>query len=349
MKIALLLRGQLRNVETGIHILQKTLLERYPQHEFRIFLHGWTTRPKKYTYSFSTSQFWQLEEIPQDELDNYIDLINPSSYEISSPKELSHFINYDILPYTHNDENLIQFLKNQHESIGLKKCMMHLYTPFETKKQHEKWLLEMNYILGQHYSAAKSHEIYYNSKLETGWTADLVLLTRTDIILKSDYDVWNNWFEDVLNNQIDPLVQRGRSPVLVRGLVGKGTTSWFCDMHFIMRDHEAQMFFSTKAKKKFREIFIKNKLNVMPMLLDPKGLRHTLWGLIGGNVHFFEGGMPPKTLIRGNFALDKDFDKNMSIDKLFWKCKEVWQNAPEYNDKLYDEDWTIEDAKKLII
>lgn len=344
MKIAILLRGQLRNVETGIYILNKILSEKYPQHEFRIFLHGWNTRPQKNVYKIKVNNSWRMEEISKTELDQYVKIINPDAYELSQSRELSDFIKHDILDETYKDIAFIDWFK----SLSLEETVEQVkffYIPTQTKEEFELRLVEANFLLGQHYSAAKSHEVYYQYKNKTGWVADLVWMTRIDSTLNIDDSYWDNWFENTLNTINGYLkYEYTQNPIMTTELSSKGNIPFLCDINFIMRDQDAKLFFGTNAKKRFKEIFIKDKLKMMPFLMNTKGFAHTFWTQLGSKVNFFEGDFPKETLIRKNFVLDKNFNNDVSLRDLYLMCRETCYNAHnKYNNS------TIEDTKKFII
>lgn len=364
MEIALLIRGQMKNWKLASVGLQKQLIDRYPQHNFKIFLHTWTTEPKNTGGIFpkSLDKYGYLQEIPQDDLEMRISKFTPTCYSISSPVEFSKLI-MSICKETHYDKKFINWIRSYQgeEYRGGSNSLKFIYNPPAEKHQFQRRLIETNYMLGQYYSACKTSELLHNYTQETGWIPDIVHAIRADVLLDTSRPADASLYEDLdevltaLKSDKNVLrfgIHRNRNaldPVIVRRITGKKSRLWFCDFNFFFSFNTSKYFLGDNADAFFKHLFVARKLELMPYLHNSEHFAHTFWSSLGYNASFVEWAtfLPRQELCRS--SSDKSYEElmEMPINDLVMlanSTRKQWDKTDEST-----KDWSHDDAVDLII
>lgn len=370
MKIAVLIRGQLKNCKVSAKLFQKGIVERYPHHEFKVFMHTWTTEPRFITEKLTNGVMREglLQTIPSDILNERINYFNPTRYIVETPVDFSKVL-MNICKKTHSDFKFIEWINEYKKDFpdavtrGAK-AIKFMYDPPTDKKLFEEALIRANYYLAQTYSACKANEILQDYCDETGYEPDLIFIHRADVALNTSGEKWDNLFGDLheiltytVNGEENPKFNLLRNPyqsdpIIVRRMSGQGDHIWFCDWNFWCLPKQSNRFLGRTAVDHFKTIFLKHKPEVIPYLRSHRDFQHSWWTTIGIHATFMDMSnfLPPKTIVRNMIQED-----STDIDKL--QFEELVEYARELT-KIYKEtspptkeyfNLSHEDAVELII
>lgn len=370
MKIAVLIRGQLKNCKVSAKLFQKGIIERYPQHDFKVFMHTWNTEPQ-FTTSESTRGVMReglLQTIPPEILNERINYFNPTRYVIETPIDFSKIL-MGICKKTHNDFKFIEWLneykKDWPDAITMgAAAIKFMYDPPNDKTLFEVGLIEANYYLAQTYSACRANEILQDYCDDTGYEPDLIFIHRADVALNTNDSKWDNFFDNIheyltciatgKSNEKFNIVpnQKQSNPIAVRRLMGEGDHLWLCDWNFWCLPEQSTRFLGRTAWQHFKTIFFKHKPEVIPYLRTHRSFQHTWWSTVGIQTSFVDMNdfLPAKSIVRNMIQDDSTDIDSLSFEELLSygrKLTRTYNNTPA--PALGYVDWSHEDAVNLII
>lgn len=357
MKIAILLRGQMKNCALGSILLQRTLIERYPEHDFKVFVHTWTTTPKLNKAPMEINSYGYLNEHSYEEIEDLVKLFDPVAYQIDSPHILSNVIK-EITDHTHNDTSFIDWW-NKHE-LSMNKSnqtsfMNFLLCPNTNKgnRYRENGYISANYKLGQTYSAGAVHEVYKKYCEQENYKADIVINTRADIAWTTMNEKYDNLISD-LKAALDNASMFGCTPdpVIVQGLRGIGPNNWFCDLRFVSTHDTMIKWFGNNTREHFLDLFVNRKHILLPYLTNLLYFGHTFWSYVGHDIQFVSTDklLPQRFLIRNHDNYSHNDLLNMSTQELIVLIKnELLDKHNSNRERIEDDSFTHKDAVHIVL
>ena len=194
MKIAVLLRGQLRFCKEGSEFFKRYVNDRFPQHDFRIFYATWPTVSNTMDHpgQDQLQREFNIRTLDRETVLEQLRLWNPmlASIDIIQERLLMDFVrmcrelrlrdintHYDFWDTTYGENLTAQFLMCPYRGQNIDVIMS------ETIRQH--------YLLGQIFGLGKSFDLLKQYREEQDWKPDIVWATRPDYV---------GWFE---NDEID--------------------------------------------------------------------------------------------------------------------------------------------------
>lgn len=365
MKIAVLLRGQMKNYQLGAALMQKTLRDRYPHIEFKVFVHTWTTTPIQVNPSQENPMPREaiLEEHSYEEIEKRVQHFNPVSYRIDSPHILSKLmkeitdINYKDSKFIEWFEEYVDNMELEYHSDGIPIATMLL--PTKRKPMTIRKMLITHYHLSQCYSASAVYNVYKEYCREHDYKPDLILCTRPDAVLVTHKPCYKNVFEEVLDeltrSYADEINPRQDYPVMVRSLMGLHDHLWFCDWLFLMLPDYSDRFFGTNTDEHFTKIFTKDKHKLLGNITEYRNFNHSFWAHYGSGCTFLNSTyLPNKELSRDEHVSGYNYDELMNIEEMdlltYAKKTRLTYNHLLTNKEITtDTEYTIDIARKIVL
>lgn len=303
MKIAVLLRGQPRFSDYGADLFRKFVQDRFPEHEFDIFIATWKTISNTMEKTIDPDAVVYGREYDQTllEIDETIDLIKkwrPKRFDVTFEKELFDLLKtiyIELVSDVEKYEALRELLDEEDgkEPLNGKNVLVPGYTNvFESKEylitnliwgnkielsesayELKRNMINNQYLFGQVYSAGKSYEAFEIYCKDNNYTADLVWSTRQDMI---------HWFNraesfDVIKKDLERLEGEQKFPhMMVDKIEVQKGRPWVSDYNFYMLPETADHIFSD-IKGKFKEWILEDTLSLLPAIGSGSVLQHVLW------------------------------------------------------------------------
>lgn len=303
MKIALLLRGQLRYAQAGSQLFERYIRQRFPQHEFRIF---WATYASvSGTMSKNTGQAREF----------YTEIL-PNAQQL-----LDHWDTCDsvVIP----ERELLSVAERVRAAIvdrALNTNMHSLY-PQESNIVGRSWVapdvdrrkeetIRIHYVLGQIYSQGRSAELLKYHVDVTDWVPDLVWSTRPDHInwFRAEPDAFRLIHQSLLQkHRIDPR-QHHTAVDTVEIRNGRPFVS---DFNFFQTYDTMKNTF-LDAQDRIINTFENEFYNVALLPGSVHSLQHVLWTAIYDTTcwisHNYNHLLQPGTLLRPVEKIDQLLD-----------------------------------------
>lgn len=302
MKIAVLLRGQPRFSEQGAKLFNKFVRDRFPEHEFSIFIASWKTISNVMEKPHDPNDKIYGREYDQTLLsyDDTIKLIKPwGPRKFSITPEYNLF---DILKDTYTEllssknkekyDALTTLLMN--ESLNGKNLLLpgHLDVIFESKEflvsnilwgnkielsdpvyELKRNMINNQYLLGQIYSAGKSYTTFKEYSEEFDYCPDLIWSTRPDAIH------WFNSHEgfNIIKKDLERIEKEKKYPnIFVDKVEIHNGKPWASDYNFYMLPETAHHSFDD-INQKIRTWILEDTLSMLSVIGSGPALQHVLW------------------------------------------------------------------------
>lgn len=299
MKIAVLLRGQPRFSDYGAKFFQKFVQERFPEHEFNIFIATWKSVSNVMAKPYPVDSVIYGREYDQKmlSLEDTIELIKPWSsrkFLVLFEKELFNLLKEIYTSLLLNKElyNALEVIIDSHEEeVNGKNLLVpgHLDVVFKSEEflvtnliwgnkleladpvyELKRSMINNQYLLGQIYSACRSYDIFESYSIETGYEPDLIWSSRLDMIH------WYNSPEcfDVIKKDLENMDSDNN--IFVDRVEIHKSKPWASDYNFYMLPKTAKDSLSN-VDDKFKDWFLKNPMLVLSALGSGPALQHVLW------------------------------------------------------------------------
>lgn len=275
MKIAVLLRGQLRYNRVGAEFFKKYVRDRFPHHEFKIFYATWPTVSNTMDRSSDNriSREFNLRVLDKDTILNELKFWNPmlTVLNIIPERELLDLT----LEIRNLRLNLTRENKKYWNDIYIKKPNAHfMLSPYEGGDSivHLMETIRTHYLLGQMYGLGKSYELLKTYSNETNWVPDIVWATRPDFIGWFDDEI--DFFEN-MHIQLSAGRDNGNNNIIVDGLDGLIGRPVVADYNFYTDFLTADKTFGNTRNLIISMFNDVNKL--FPAIGADMYLQHALW------------------------------------------------------------------------
>lgn len=313
MKIAVLLRGQLRYPEHGSKLFKRFITDRFPDCEFKFFVHTWpSVSSTMMTVSDNVSKsreytpvYKSFEEI----ISNYLPYWQPSRLLISPDAELLKLVK-NIIESNLKDTELITWWKSyctKYDKTESERAFDYFLFPQSNPiaikddmfiKEHIDYDLMrtsviMHYILGQVYSACKSYQVLrdYIDINDQSYSPDLIWSTRMDCFTWFDNV---NVFADMIKyiqlekTHIHPHMTKHM--VLSKSVRANEGRTWIDDFNFFMLPDTAHAFFmgDTTVENHIEYMFNNNKHTMLDVIGINSMIPHQLWTKLGRQCVFYQ-------------------------------------------------------------
>lgn len=302
MKIAVLLRGQPRFSEHGARFFEKFVRERFPEHEFEIFIGTWKTVSNVMDKPLPKDAVIYGREYDQrllglDEVIKIVKNWKPKKFIVTLENEL-----FDVLKTTYatllKDEEkfaaLRQIIQNEKGDPNGRHLVIpgHLDVIFESKDflvdnlvwgnkleyAEPVWELKRNiintqYLLGQIFSAGKAYDIYNEWATDNNYKPDLIWYSRQDMIH------WYNSPEafDTMKRDLERMERDKDYPqVLADRVEVYDGRPWASDYNFYMLPDTATHLYSD-IKQKISDWILNDTRLLMSAIGSGPALQHVLW------------------------------------------------------------------------
>lgn len=313
MKIAVLLRGQLRYPEHGSRLFKRFITDRFPNCEFKFFVHTWpsvsstmmadsvnVSKPREYTPVYKSFE---------DILENYLPYWQPSRLLISHEAELLQIIN-NIIDSNLKDTELQSWWKSyciKYDKTEIERAFDYFVFPSSNPVaiKNDMFIKEyidydlmrtsviMHYILGQVYSACKSYQILreYIDINDATYSPDLIWSTRMDCFTWFDNaHVFADMLEyiELEKKIIHPHMTK--NIVLSRIVRANEGRAWVDDFNLFMSPDTAQLFFmgDTTVEDHIESMFNKYKHTMLDVIGIDSMIPHQLWTKLGRQCVFYQ-------------------------------------------------------------
>jgi hypothetical protein len=301
MKIAVLLRGQPRFSNHGAEFFRKFVVDRFPEHEFKIFIGTWKTISNVMEKPINPSTPIYGREYDQTmlSLEQAIDLIKnwkPAGFHITAEKELFSLIKKTYTALIMNTEkyDALRLLLDDPTEPNGKNLLVpgHLDVMFESPEyliENLIWgnkielsdemytlkrsLINNQYLFGQIYSLGKSYMMFEHYCEKEDYKPDLVWSSRMDMI-----HWYNNAnvFEKIKKNlEIAEDIHKC-SVVNVDKIEIHGGKPWASDYNFYMLPGAATNLLSD-IDYKFKKWILEDTRALMSVIGSGPSLQHVMW------------------------------------------------------------------------
>lgn len=302
MKIAVLLRGQARFAELGAQVFNKYVRDRFPQHEFKVYIATW----KSMSLTMSTEQTdpnavcygreFHQEILSEEEVAKTIMSWSPARFNIYKEQVLANLVR-NIMLKNQGDSEYIKWIEKtlteNKKRDGLQ--LLRPATPLNIFAENlneaygrilsdqplilsdgaqalKRQAINIQYILGQVFSAGKAHDVLQKHIKVDGWEPDLIWVTRPDWYGWLEHE---NYFSDMYNflkRQPDPTI--GVDYVsIVRG------RPHITDYNFYMLPDTAMAALDNIDENIFELLTDDKELSSM-LIGSGTSLQHLLWVLV---------------------------------------------------------------------
>ena len=302
MKIAVLLRGQPRFSQYGAAFFKKFVQERFPEHEFSIFVGTWKTISNVMDTPQELDAVVYGREYDQRllTLDETIDLVRPwgpRKFTVIPEHELFGLLK-DIYATLLNDQERYDAIREILETEPDEPNGKNLVAPgcldvvFESEEflvtnlvwgnkieladpvyELRRNLINNQYLLGQIYSAGKSYEIFESYAKENNYEPDFIWSTRMDMIH------WYNSPEgfDTMKRDLTRMESEKDYPCIFADQVEiHNGRPWASDYNFYMLPDTAKHLLDD-IQEKFKSWILEDTRLLMSVIGTGSGLQHALW------------------------------------------------------------------------
>lgn len=235
MKIAVCVSGGLRQYKFCIPYLNKYIIEDLQNkgHEVDVFIHVWKFKTKPINLIHNLKWLEDTEIFDDNEI---INLYKPKKYVIE----------------TFTDERMEEIIKEQNGHFVIENAIKFANMDSNDRKKGIDVRRQVN-MYGMYYKIYACNELKKEYEKENGFTYDVVMRTRPDLIYQKPFDFYNNtFFEELINKKL---------------LVYMTCRSGICDHFFIgksdVMDQMTQLFLKlTDIFKKRKSITSENVLKM---------------------------------------------------------------------------------------
>ena len=295
IKLAIFLRGQIRQSDIGSQLFKLGLHDILSNVEIKVFSHSWLSESSTMTehplpevrYGREWNQLYHSPDYIYKQMSKF----NPSSLSLSNDKDLFRFSRE--IQYSNTQDTLLQ-LWIQSQS-GWKKGDWNSDWLLNPTKIHAedgafqddrfRWRTIMfQYLLGQSFSASLgwTHYKQWQSK-NTEWVPDICLNTR--------YDAYHNIDPEFVNRLLVLIHThkkhaQGVGSVFTKEVWVDGMMPAVDDYCFWFLPESGNDFFGVDPWVHFNEIWTENKHKLIMLVESGNALQHTLWCMMGHKCKF---------------------------------------------------------------
>jgi hypothetical protein len=317
MKIAVLLRGQPRFSDYGAALFKKFIKERFPQHEFRIFIASWKSVSNVMASPIPVDSEVYGREYDQtllnvDQIEDTLKKWKPGRFRIINESELFNLIRQiyrelisdqrkytalqNILPKDidppENARNLLvptdidDLIRGfSHPDLLINNIMWNNKIEYSAPTYALKRnMINNHYLYGQIYSAGASYEVYRDHSLEQDWHADLIWSTRQDML--SWYP--DNSFEGILRDLTDDCKKCDDSPTVFadRVEIHRGRP-WVSDYNWYMQPSCAQKLLDN-IQQRFHDWILNETKQLITIVGSGASLQHVMWSVFFNSANILQ-------------------------------------------------------------
>jgi hypothetical protein len=303
MKIAVLLRGKAHNGTHGAKLFKRLITDRYPQYEFKFFMHTWTS---SIDFESPYPRALSIQDMPRQDLDSVIGEWNPVAHEVESDALLLETV-IDVL--WHNAQD-IHFVNYWHDVISKHARTKPIYDYFIAPKELKNKILKggsketifagadnnnyqtlraailIHYLVAQLYSASRVANIYKEYAKSSDWNADLIWCTRPDTITWLRHPNSINRLYAQLSTLFDEQTISYNNHILCNEQrIYKGTP-WVQDYNFFLLPQTINSMFTNSPSKSIFDLLTAYKYECLGIPSATNSISHLLWSLYGRDCTF---------------------------------------------------------------
>jgi hypothetical protein len=286
-KVAILLRGQGSRGELGAIAFEHMVKKFFPNVEFKIFIATWSslswiTELTDVIPTQTTHQAFNFNIMTDEYIyDSYIKHWSPESYSIG---KLSSLLNISETIYNKNLETLDfnthynNYRKVVGDNVLTPLCPL---SPTGTALRNTRHIDDIHpaavkkvcilaHNIGQVYAAGKAFGLLEEYSNKTGWTPDIVINGRPDLIRLYD-DAFFDKCMDLFKKREVILTQR------VLSMIG---LSWIHDFQYVTSYDVAKRFVTNDIDAQLVNSLHTNRHKLFSVMDGIVGMPHALWGQI---------------------------------------------------------------------
>lgn len=306
LKIAVLLRGQLRAAEEGAHLFKKFVIDKFPQHEFRFFI----SAPLRISNFISPVPEYSCKNLLHSEAEekiNFWPLVQQFSFQ--SESELFNTVKKIVVELLH-DHQLIDWVASYNKKYNNKKGQFDFTTLAVTDCDSDNiimksYIIELHNLLSQYYSFACAFKVLKDYTSTTEYIPDLVWSTRTDVFhifnAIDHFDILLNQLNNLYNDKIS-----NKKAIISNVVLIDNNHPFVCDFNFFSTYKMLDTILNLDNQTCHDIIYnamIKNKAHIVKLSTAGNTLQHTMWSAIFNNVCFCQTELKHvSSIIRHSFS-----------------------------------------------